>query len=38
MKHYIDRFDTNKDSNSRKELLDFYDGMATTPEMDEANV
>ena len=35
MKRYID---TNKDSNSRKELLDFYDGMATTPEIDEANV
>ncbi|KAN0071044.1 hypothetical protein V8E54_010475 [Elaphomyces granulatus] len=30
--------DTNKDSNSRKDLLDFYDGMATSPEMDEANV
>jgi hypothetical protein len=29
--------DTNKDSNSRKDL-DFYDGMATSPEMDEANV
>jgi hypothetical protein len=35
MKRYID---STKDANVRKELLTYYDGMVTTPDIDAAEV